>query len=272
MSALPLAVQAQFNEYLTGLAMLCREHQLDATQVGQAVTMAVTKRLSSRLCEDCDLKQPSFGMVDERKRRWCSGCAKAHVGAVHLRPDRKCEDCGLKVPWFGMEAEPTKHRWCSRCAKAHAGAVNLALSRMRKRTKTGCEDCGVKARKFGMESEQTKRWCSGCATAHAGAVNLSTKNQCENCGLKAPRNDPARVRVRVLRARSPEGLESERKVRWCGPCAKAHGGVNYRASTANSTTARTARRKRAVGRASTAGATKRGRGQNSYSEKGRTEA
>ena len=40
LSALPPAVQAQFNEHLTDLAMMCREYQLDATQVGQAVTGA----------------------------------------------------------------------------------------------------------------------------------------------------------------------------------------------------------------------------------------
>ena len=151
LSALPLAVQAQFNEHLTGLAMMCREHQLDATQVGQAVTMAAAKRLSSRLCEDCDSKTPSYGLEDERKRRWCYGCAKAHVGAVHLHPERKCEDCGLKGRSFGMESDRNRMRWCSGCAKVHAGAVRLHKDRK-------CEDCALKVPSFAMEVRDPTTW------------------------------------------------------------------------------------------------------------------
>ena len=203
------------------------------------------------------MKQHNFGLESERndkgdvRCRWCSGCAKSHAGSVQQSREnrKKCEDCGLKVPSFGLESE-RKVRWCHRCSETHAGSVSLPG-----KVKL-CEDCGLKHPNFGMvDGERKARWCSGCGKAH-GAVSLRKRRQCEDCGLKVPNF----------------GLESERKVRWCGPCAKAHGGVNYRASTANSTTARTARRKRAVGRASTAGATKRGRGQNSYSEKGRTEA
>ena len=169
LSALPLAVQAQFNEHLTGLAMLCREHQLDATQVGQAVTMAVTKRLSSQLCEDCDKKCPSFGMEDEQKRRWCSGCAKAHAGAVNLKRNNRCEDCGLNQGHYGLESERMK-RWCRPCAKLHAGAVSLHKQ---------CEDCALKVPSFGMEDDHKRkvRWCSGCAKAHTGAVNLQKQSE-----------------------------------------------------------------------------------------------
>ena len=202
LTALPPEVQAQFNEHLACLAKLCREHKLDAKQVGQAVTKAVTKRLSLRLCEDCDSKQPSFGMDDEQKMRWCAGCAKAH-GAVSLRKEKQCEDCGLKRPTFGVAGE-RKRRWCSGCGKAR-DAVRLQKPNERRQ----CEDCDLKVPKFGLESEQ--------------------------------------------------------KVRWCGTCAKTHGGVNQNIWCAASTAAkhaRSAQRKRAAGRASTGGATKRGPGQN----------
>jgi hypothetical protein len=28
-------------------------------------------------CEDCGTKQPSFGHLEDGKKRWCSGCAKS---------------------------------------------------------------------------------------------------------------------------------------------------------------------------------------------------
>ena len=215
LSVLPPAVRAQFNEHLTGLAQLCREHQLDATQVGQAVTIAVTKRLSSQLCEDCDKKGPSFGMKDEHpeasgshrtvqsRLRWCSGCAKAHAGAVNLKNwNSRCEDCGLNQGHYGLESE-RKKRWCRPCAKAHTGAVSLQKQ---------CEDCAMKTPSFGTEDERKIRWCSLCAKAHAGAVYLSTvgKVQCEDCGLH----------------HKAFGMEDERVRRWCKGCAKAHGAVS----------------------------------------------
>jgi predicted Fe-S protein YdhL (DUF1289 family) len=64
---------------------------------------------------------PSFGLLAEGKRRWCSGCAKGHAGVVNIA-SKKCESCQLKVPSFGLPAEGKK-RWCSGCAKAHAGAL-----------------------------------------------------------------------------------------------------------------------------------------------------
>ena len=78
----------------------------------------------SKKCEGCGLKQPMFGLPGEgKKRRWCSGCAKGHAGAVDV-VSKKCEGCGLKQPKFGLPAEG-KRRWCSGCAKAHAGAVDI---------------------------------------------------------------------------------------------------------------------------------------------------
>ena len=33
--------------------------------------------------EGCGIEQPSFGAPEDRKKRWCAGCGKAH-GAIHL--------------------------------------------------------------------------------------------------------------------------------------------------------------------------------------------
>ena len=218
LSALPPAVQAQFNEHLTDLAMMCREYQLDATQVGQAVTMAVTKRLSARLCEDCDSKSPAFGLEGDlsRKRRWCSGCAKAHAGAVNLKEKiMQCQECGVKARNYGLESERVK-RWCGSCAKAR-GAVHsrkwqgqYAVPPVRLHKKGKCEDCALKVPSFGMKGKRpTKRWCSGCAKAHAGAVSVSQHKRCEDCDLNLP----------------SLGMQDERKKRWCSGCAKAHAGA-----------------------------------------------
>jgi hypothetical protein len=76
----------------------------------------------NKMCEDCKLKQPNFGLVGG-KRQWCSGCAKAHDGAVDV-VSKMCEDCKLKHPKFGLVAEGKK-RWCFGCAKAHDGAVDF---------------------------------------------------------------------------------------------------------------------------------------------------
>ena len=52
-------------------------------------------QLVSRSCEDCELKVPSFGLPAEGKRRWCSGCAKGHAGAVRRQSmnNKMCEGC-----------------------------------------------------------------------------------------------------------------------------------------------------------------------------------
>ena len=217
LTALPPEVQAQFNEHLACLAKLCSRHHLDANQVGQAVTKAVTKRLTYCLCEDCNSKCPSFGILEdgEQKRRWCSGCAKSHLGSVSITAKfrKQCEDCGLKIPSFGMVDGQHKmvSRWCSGCAKAH-GAVSLP-----KQKKKACEDCGLKVPEYGSkDGQRNMRWCSRCSEAHAGAVNLSTRKKCEDCGLKKPSFGMA---------------DGPRKLRWCSGCAEVYGAVNLRKPT-----------------------------------------
>ena len=83
----------------------------------------------SKMCEGCGVKQSSFGLLSERTKPWCSGCAKGHAGAVDAR-SKMCEGCGVKQPSFGLPPELTKW-WCSGCAKGHAGAVNVRSKKRR---------------------------------------------------------------------------------------------------------------------------------------------
>ena len=66
---------------------------------------------------------PHFGLPAEGKRRWCSGCAKGHAGAVDVN-SKKCEGCGVKAPSLGLPAEGKK-RWCAGCAN-QIGVVGVA--------------------------------------------------------------------------------------------------------------------------------------------------
>jgi hypothetical protein len=54
-------------------------------------------------CEDCRVTVPSFGLVDEGKRRWCSSCSKTHPGAVDIKNKGKRS----KLRARRSKAEPT---------------------------------------------------------------------------------------------------------------------------------------------------------------------
>ena len=70
------------------------------------------------MCEDCGEVRPSYGLLGEQTKRWCSGCGKRHVGAVSVQQRQKCEDNGEKQPSFTLPGERTL-RWCSGCGKGH---------------------------------------------------------------------------------------------------------------------------------------------------------
>ena len=53
--------------------------------------------------------QPSFGLPEDRKLRWCVKCSRKHPGAMNVEK-RRCEVCKQKQPSFGMPAEGRK-RW-----------------------------------------------------------------------------------------------------------------------------------------------------------------
>ena len=83
--------------------------------------------LNHKPCEDCGLRNSTFGMRDEEKKtvkpRWCGPCGKAHPGAVEVHRIM-CEDCSTKHASFGVPPNKKK-RWCSKCAKSHRGSMSL---------------------------------------------------------------------------------------------------------------------------------------------------
>ena len=69
--------------------------------------------------------------ASEGKKRWCSGCAKGHKGAVGVKA-KQCEGCRLKRLTFGLPAEGKK-RWCSGSA-SRVRARGLTMRPMPART------------------------------------------------------------------------------------------------------------------------------------------
>ena len=84
----------------------------------------------------------------DRKRQWCSGCAKEVPSAVNINllqrhenkmgikhpkvkrkaDARMCVTCKVVRPVFGMpDANDRCRQWCSGCAKEISGAVNINL-------------------------------------------------------------------------------------------------------------------------------------------------
>ena len=67
---MPEASRKRWHAAIAELASLQFKLSLDAV----AVSQAVAKQLRSRKkCEGCGLKQPTFGLPAEGRRRWCSG-------------------------------------------------------------------------------------------------------------------------------------------------------------------------------------------------------
>ena len=112
------------------------------------------RNLQSMKCEDCTEKYSSYGLPTEKKRRWCSVCARAHPGAISVTfQTARCEDCSQKRASFGLLNKPRRQhggrgapgegraRWCGSCAKAHGPGVGPLYARM-------CEDCGRKSANF----------------------------------------------------------------------------------------------------------------------------
>jgi hypothetical protein len=115
----------------------------------------------NKKCEGCQLKEGIFGLRSDGKKRWCTGCAKAHhPETVDLRTG-VCEDCKVNAPSRGLA--DGKKRWCAGCSKAHLGSMDVKHKK--------CEGCGLKIPSFGLAAEgKRRRWCSGCAPEHATSV------------------------------------------------------------------------------------------------------
>ena len=67
------------------VAAMLQDRYKRCDQYVQAAEIAARRKKNwaeaRKKCEDCQLKQPSFGLPAEGRTRWCSGCAKAHAGA-----------------------------------------------------------------------------------------------------------------------------------------------------------------------------------------------
>jgi hypothetical protein len=54
----------------------CAEQHTGATSL---------REKAHKMCEECGLKQPSYGHPADQVMRWCAPCAKHQAGAVSLR-------------------------------------------------------------------------------------------------------------------------------------------------------------------------------------------
>jgi hypothetical protein len=115
--------------------------------------------------------------------RWCSGCAKPHVGAEDLG-NKRCELCKKKTCTFGMREDRVR-RWCAGRARGGGGGGGAGQPRAADRcapcgkprgavviVRNTCEECSVKKATYGLASDGKKRWCAGCAKAKPNATDL----------------------------------------------------------------------------------------------------
>ena len=106
------------------IAALARATHTDEVAAGAGVLCPVASLLkvamAPKMCEGCGTKHANYGLLTERRRRWCAGCAAAE-GGVLLRKQKKCEQgCGLKEASFGLPdggKTVVRRRWCANCAK-----------------------------------------------------------------------------------------------------------------------------------------------------------
>ena len=69
-------------------------HYGDAKTLGHAIANNHKKNRRCPPCEDCLIKDPSFGLrSDLSRRRWCKNCEIRHEGATWLKHRTMCVDC-----------------------------------------------------------------------------------------------------------------------------------------------------------------------------------
>eukprot|EP01052_Picozoa_sp_SAG31_P022620 SAG31_NODE_1808_length_7230_cov_32.785835_3_plen_383_part_00 len=135
-----------------------------------------------------------------------------------------CEDCGEKSKNYGTVQE-WKRRWCGGCAKKHGGVLLRSGSPSSADAAEGGQDEISRDPSAGdLSSEEDKAAAAAAAGPHNNE-NSSRKAKakgslCEDCGEKSKNY----------------GTVHEWKRRWCGGCAKKHGGVLLKSGTPNSRT------------------------------------
>lgn len=193
-----------------------------------------------KMCEDCQARNPSFGLASEQKRRWCYGCAlpraSRHEAVVSLktahgqpsgRPIVKPCSIPMYIPagWLvhyrcssvlesAQEIKATAvpirpvagPRTGPKTTQAATAAVAVLSTGDKTTRQRICEDCHLKHASHGLDNERKRRWCATCAKIHHEAVLLKKRKLCEDCQQRDP----------------SFGLASDRKRRWCWKCAQHH--------------------------------------------------
>jgi hypothetical protein len=81
-------------------------------QIAKKVDKKTPATRKKKMCEDCGLKHPCYGLASDGKRRWCTGCGKVH-GGVSLQ----------KAPAASLNKPPKKT--CSKCSKWERRALKV---------------------------------------------------------------------------------------------------------------------------------------------------
>ena len=162
-----------------------------------------------KMCEDCGLKTPSYGLPAERQKRWCAGCAAVEgSGAVTCIRCARAAASGTRPNLAAGQAAEAVVRWL-RGGGGERGGVPGAAEDVR-----GLQHQGAELRAAGRAAAARRRgcgggrctWCSGKSSAKAVAPRGRTTG-CRQSGRRG--GAPA------ARRRRGEGRYSWRK------CARA---------------------------------------------------
>jgi hypothetical protein len=152
----------------------------------KAKEKAKKEKAKEKMCEGCRLKQATYGLASEGKKRWCAGCGKARKGgkaSITEEPtvaEMQAELRRLKLPTGGSKKELRTRlrglgaeqlldfRERTMAARVEKGTAEEAVPLLKQKM---CEGCGLKRANYELASEGKARWCAGCGKAK-GAVNI----------------------------------------------------------------------------------------------------
>ena len=149
------------------------------------------KRWQNKCAEEGCEKNPSWGLPEDGKRRWCGASGHGPAEKENV-VSKRCEAEGCRTfAVFGLPEEGKK-RWCG--APGHGPAEKEDVGNKR------CEAEGCKTQaNWGLPQEGRARWCAAPEHGHAEKVNLLGK-RCEAEGCETFAHF---------------GLPDEGKRRWC---------------------------------------------------------
>lgn len=173
-------------------------------------------RRTTKKCEDCTLKNPTYGVLQSNgkgKYRWCAKCAhtKHRDEAIRLNFHSKCEDCKKVHMSYGTyDEDGMLHlRWCATCAYTNHYDECVCMT-------AKCADCKLKQPHYGiLENGKKKRlWCVECAKKYHATEYVAFLVMCEQC----------------TQSQASYGMKNANNsitAKWCAPCA-----LNYHADIA----------------------------------------